>query len=139
MTVQFNQQIFAAAAAEHGKVVRPNRVERVFGLHPALHIATVAGYFAFLFIMWAAFGERSLIIPFFIFAFFLAAGFGVPALWARIAPNEGPKANWAAFQAEGFDCATGHLTAGAATAQVVILPALLVFWGLAVAIIRAFV
>lgn len=116
---------------------RPNRVERVFDLHPALHVALFGGFFAYLGIMWAAFGNPELAIPFTIFVVFLAAAFIVPACWARVAEGQGPKQSFAAFLEEGFACQTGRIGAGAAMVQVLIMPAMLVIWGLAVAIIAA--
>jgi hypothetical protein len=131
----------APAADIVGLPGRPvtNRTDRVFGLHPALHIATFAGFAVWLGIMWAAFADPGLIVPFGIFAVFLAMAFAVPALWARVARDEGPKASWEDFLREGFDCATGHLSGREAVVQVMIIPGLLVIWGLCVALIRAFV
>lgn len=124
-----------SAPAEH----RANRAERVFGLHPVLHIATFGGFAVWLVIMWAAFADPGLVVPFGIFAVFLAMALAVPAIWARVAPNNGPKASWDDFLREGFDCATGHLSGGEAIAQVLIIPGLLVVWGLCIAMIRALV
>lgn len=123
--------------AHEVRVVLPgSRVERVFGLHPALHIGVYGGFFLYLGILWSAFGEPGLVIPFAIFFIFLSAAFVVPALWARVAPNDGAKTNWQQFLAGGFECATGHLDAGAVIAQVMLMPVMLVVWGLAVAITR---
>lgn len=133
MTMQFNRDVFAEAV----KIETPKHGERAFGLHPALHIATIGGYFTFLGVMWAAFGEAPLALPFVIFVVTLAAGFIVPGLWAGVAGDAAPKDDWAAFRRKGFDCATGHVTAGAAMAQVLILPMLLVCWAIAIAIIHA--
>lgn len=117
--------------------LRRNRAGRVFDLPPVLHIATFAGFFVYLGILWSALAHRELVIPFAIFAVFLAASFVVPALWSRIAPPAGPVGDFADFLREGFECATGHLTAGQTIAQVMIMPAMLIGWGIAVAIIVA--
>lgn len=115
----------------------PNRSGRVFDLHPALHVALFGGFFVYLGIMWSAFGNAELAIPFAIFAIFLAGSFITPALWARVSPHTGPKADWSRFLRDGFTCETGHLTAGATVAQVMIMPVMLIFWGFAIAVIRA--
>jgi len=115
----------------------PNRVERSFDLHPALHVGVFGGFAIYLGMMWAAFGEHALLIPFAIFFVFLAAFFVVPAMWAKVEARTGPFASWADFQREGFTCETGHLTARETIAQVLIMPAMLLFWGVSIALIRA--
>ncbi|MDF7775673.1 hypothetical protein P1X14_10485 [Sphingomonas sp. AOB5] len=133
-----DHKAFAAAEPldQHAEFM-PNRTGRVFDLHPAIHVAVFGGFFAYLGIMWAAFGNAELAIPFVIFAVFLAGSFITPAMWARVSPNIGPKADWSKFLRDGFDCETGHLTARATMAQVLIMPAMLILWGLAIALIRA--
>lgn len=118
---------------------KPNRVERQFDLHPALHLALFGGFFAYLGIMWLAFGNPELVLPFAIFVVFLAGSLIVPAWWGRVARQEGPRQSWAEFLQEGVDCATGHLNARETAVQVLIMPAMLVLWGLIVATIRALV
>ncbi|RSY80609.1 hypothetical protein DAH66_15675 [Sphingomonas koreensis] len=134
MQMPVHAQAFADAAP-----LRRNRGEHVFDLHPALHIALFGGFFAYLGIMWAAFGEKGLAIPFAIFAIFLAAAFIVPAWWARVAPGEGRKPGWNEFLGEGIVCETGRLDAGGAMVQVLIMPVMLIGWGLFLAAVRALV
>jgi hypothetical protein len=104
-----------------------------------LHIALFGGFFAYLGIMWAAFGEKGLVIPFAIFAVFLAAAFIVPGWWARVAPGDGRKPGWNEFMAEGVACETGRLGAGGAMVQILIMPVMLIGWGLFLAAVRALV
>lgn len=138
MTVHMTARELAAIAAPVPPAyAKPNRVARTFDLHPALHIATFAGFFAYLGIMWLAFGNPELVLPFVIFVVFLAGSFAVPAWWARVARQDGPVASWREFLNEGIDCATGHLNARQAMVQVLIMPAMLIGWGLMVAAIRA--
>ena len=86
------------------------------------------------------FSSPELIIPMVIFTFFIVAGFGVPAIWTRIAPEPADKAlGWAKFKREGIATLTGRNTAGQATVQVLILPVLLLAWGVAVVTIAALV
>lgn len=127
------------ALADRVALPRHNRMERTFDLHPALHVAVFGGFALYLAIMWAAFHERSLVIPFAIFFFFLAAFFVVPAAWVRVESRPGPFATWGDFLREGLESATGHATARETMAQVLIMPVMLVLWGVIVALIRALV
>lgn len=113
--------------------------DRNFGLPTALYGATVAGYLGFLVIVGSAFANPVLAIPMAIFVLFIVAGFGVPALWTRLAGNTSEPQTLGEFEARGVMTATGRLAARDASIQVLILPVLLVVWGLAVAIIAAVV
>lgn len=118
----------------------PNRAERTFGLHPALLAVTIGAYFAFLGIMAAAFMNPNLTVPFAIFVIYIVMAFGVPGLWARIAGRPaGRFQSWAEFREEGMETETGPIGSGGAIAQVLVLPALIVGWAIAVALIAAFV
>ena len=118
----------------------PNRAERIFGLHPALFIATIGSYFAFLAIMAVAFMNPNLIIPFAIFVAYLVMYFGVPGLWARVVDRPvGRFQSWAEFRSEGMDILTGHIGSGGAIAQVLVLPILIVGFAVAAAVIAALV
>lgn len=131
MNMPLHQTAFADATA-----LPRTRGAHVFDLHPALHIGVFAGFFAYLGIMWAAFGEKGLVIPFAIFGVFLAAAFIVPGWWARVAPGEARAPSFADFVEHGLPTGSGHLGAGGATVQVMIMPVMLMIWGLIVAVIR---
>jgi len=126
-------------------VVRPNaprhqvEIDRNFELPTGLFAATVGLYLAFLAIMAAAFGNPALGIPMAIFALFIVAGFGVPAVWARLRDNPSQPMTMARFRADGIMTNTGRLTHRDAAIQMLILPALIVGWGGAFAIIAAIV
>lgn len=137
MNAPLNRAEFDGIVMEHPApaIAALARAEHVFGLHPALHVATFAGFFAYLGIMWAAFAHAELVLPFAIFVVFLAAAFIVPASWAKVAPAKGP--SWQEFLRDGVVCATGPLAAGPAMVQVLIMPAMLLVWGVAIAIIAA--
>ena len=113
--------------------------DRNFGLPTALYGATVAGYLGFLLVVGSAFANPVLAIPMAIFVVFIVAGFGVPALWTRLAGNTSAPQTLGEFEAKGIQTATGRLAAKDASIQVLILPVLLVCWGLAVAVIAAVV
>jgi hypothetical protein len=117
-----------------------NRAERTFGLHPALFVATIGSYFAFLAIMAAAFMNPNLLIPFAICVAYLVMYSGVPGLWAKVVGRPvGRFQSWAEFRSEGMDILTGNISSGGAIAQVLVLPILVVGFALALAIIAALV
>jgi len=129
-------QAFAVPAPPAGAL--PNRAERTFGLPPRLFVATIGAYFAFLGIMAATFMTAELVIPFAIFVIYIVMAFGVPALWARVAGRPvGRFQTWEEFRSEGMVIETGRISGGGAIAQVLVLPALVVGWGVAIAIIVA--
>jgi hypothetical protein len=113
-----------------------SEIDRCFELPTGLYAATVALYLGFLAVMAVALINPELVLPMVIFAFFIVAGFGTPALWARMNPEKRQRAmSWGTFRHRGVQTATGHLGAGAATVQVLILPALIFLWGITAAII----
>ncbi|MEO0872216.1 MAG: hypothetical protein AAFY19_09725 [Pseudomonadota bacterium] len=114
-------------------------VDQNFELPSVLFGATVACYLAFLGIMLAAFAAPMLAIPMVIFAGFIVAGFGVPMIWTRLANNRTRPLSYRQFQNDGVMTNTGRCAPRDAAIQMLILPVLIVLWGLTVAIIAAFV
>lgn len=113
-------------------------VDRTFELPRFLYGATVACYLAFIGIMAAGFSSEGLIIPMAIFVVFVLAGFGVPALWARLSPETKSRAlTMGKFRSQGIMTHTGRLAPRDAAIQMLILPVLIVIWGLAVVMIAA--
>ncbi|TIX50559.1 hypothetical protein [Alteraurantiacibacter aquimixticola] len=143
MVEKLNRETIAAQATLHAEAPvarKPHIVERTFELPPALYGATVACYLGFLAITGLAFATPGLILPMALFAFIIVAGFALPTIWTRMAPDAPMKAkSWAKFQRDGITTLTGHNSAGGATVQVLILPVLIVVWGLAVVTIAAVV
>ncbi len=136
MTAIFPQEDFTTATT----LVHRGEYGRTFDLHPALFALSCGAYLAYIGIMALAFGEANadLAIPLVIFALFIVAGFGTPALFARIAPPPaGEPPRWATFMHDGFECLTGHVSARGAMVQILIMPALILVWGIAIAIIAA--
>lgn len=113
--------------------------DRNFGLPNALYGATIACYLGFLVIVGSAFANPVLAIPMAIIVLLIAAGFGVPAVWTRLRGNPSTPQTIGEFETRGIMTNTGRLSAGEATTQVLILPVLLVVWGLAIAVIAAIV
>jgi hypothetical protein len=130
-----------ARIVEQPAAPQPNvpEVDRSFGMPKALYAATVALYLGFVLVMGAAFANPEMAIPVAIFAIFIIAGFGVPAIWARLAGNTSEPATFGEFGVKGIMTHTGRLAPRDATVQMLILPVLLVVWGLTVAVIAAVV
>lgn len=115
-------------------------VDRNFGLPSGLYAATVGSYLAFLGIMGAAFMTGELAIPMAIFVLYIVMAFGLAGQWATMKPeNRTRPLSWGQFVNRGIVTETGPMTAGQASAQVLILPALIVLWGLSIAVIAAVV
>ncbi|PZU58809.1 MAG: hypothetical protein DI547_08490 [Sphingobium sp.] len=135
MTAQFPIEQFIVASP---RVALRGEYGRVFDLHPALYGLTVGAYLAYLGVMAVAFMAPDLVIPMAIFVLFVIAGFGTPALWARTAsPPPGRRPDWDSFMRDGFECMTGHLSGRQTAVQVLIMPALILVWGICIAIIAA--
>lgn len=115
--------------------------DRSFELPPALHVATAGLYLGFVTVLCVAFATPALLIPYGVFVFFIAAFFAVPALWARMNPEESrtQALGWLEFINRGVATLTGRTGAGEAATLVLILPLLIFCWSLAVAIIAAVV
>ncbi len=143
MSVHYSESALREVASRAPASAAPrlsNRAERTFGLHPALFIATIGSYFAFLAILAAAFMNPNLLIPYAIFVAYLVMYFAVPGLWSKVAGRPvGRFQSWAEFRSEGMDILTGHISSGGAVAQVLALPLLIVGFAAAVALIAALV
>ena len=136
------RQLIAEKAIVHdaATVYLPSATDRTFELPTGLYVATAAGYLGFLGLMTLAFGNPGLILPMAIFAVFIAMFFGVPAMWMRMKPENSQRLTpWSRFRQQGIMTAYGRSTASAATVQVLILPVLILLWGLAVITIAALV
>lgn len=129
----------ARIVAQPATVRHQVEADRNFGLPTTFYGVTVGCYLGFLVIVGSAFANPVLAIPMAIFVLFIVAGFGIPAVWTRLAGNTSEPQTLGEFEARGIMTETGRLAARDATIQVLILPVLLVVWGLAVAVIAALV
>jgi len=118
----------------------PAQVERCFELPAALYGAVVCLCLGFLALAAAAFGHFELLSPIAIFALLIVAGFGIPALWERMRPHgqhgTGKRRRTAM---DGIRTGSGRRAARPAAMQVVILPGLILAWGMAAVTIAALV
>jgi hypothetical protein len=115
-----------------------NEIDRGFGLPTGLYGLTVAAYLGFIGMMASAFANPSLVLPMVVFAVVIVAAFGVPTLWVRMRPDNSAKAmTFQQLKNRGIETGSGHLDGSAAAVQVLILPALILCWGIVVAVIAA--
>jgi len=138
MSKYYPEATLKSASNLHARTSRSRRAERTLGLPPVLFAAMIGTYFLFLGAMAAAFMNPNLVIPFGIPALYIAMAFGMPGLWARIAGRpDGHFQSRAEFRAEGMEIATGHFGSTGASAQLLVLPGLIVGWAIAIAVIAA--
>lgn len=138
MSIHYTAETFADALVIKRTTPFEAKFERSFDLPPVLHAATVGLYLVFLGVMAFAFQDRGLIIPMAIFVIYIVMAFGVPALWVRMKPQHAIKPlRWSDFSRSGVNTYTGNMSARDATVQVLMLPVLILGWGVSVALIAA--
>ena len=134
------QQAAIVDAPPIPRVRARHEVDRTFELPKGLYAATVGLYLGFLAVMAAGLAAPGLIIPMAIFTVFVVAGFGVPAIWTRLAPETASKPmSFAKFRRQGIQTLTGRLAAKDAAIQMLILPVIIFCWGVTTITIAALV
>ena len=113
--------------------------DRNFGLPTTFYAVMAACYAGFLVITVTAFASPLLIVPMAVIGLFLVMFFGIPITWTRFRGNDSKPATLGEFELKGFMTNTGPLRPRDAAIQMLILPVLLVLWGLAVVIIAAII
>jgi hypothetical protein len=114
-------------------------VDRNFGLPTAFYAIMAACYAGFLVITVTAFASPLLIVPMAVIGVFLVMFFGIPTAWTRFRGNDSKPETLGEFEVKGIMTNTGPLHPRDAATQMLILPVLLVLWGLAVVTIAAIV
>lgn len=143
MTDRFDRELLLA----RGEVVaapqldaRPYCTDRNFGLPRPLLLGVFAFFFAYLAVMWIGFAGDGLVLPMVLNFIFIAAFAIVPARWATMKPEQRNRApDMAHFRATGIETETGTTPASEATTLVLLLPACILFWGIATTTIAALV
>tara|TARA_B100001750_G_scaffold62843_1_gene49955 strand:+ start:811 stop:1233 length:423 start_codon:yes stop_codon:yes gene_type:complete len=140
MSKHFTRELVAEQAIILDSPQVTHEVDRSFELPKGLYVATVGLYLGFLAVMAAGLSSPGLIIPMVIFTLFIVAGFGLPAVWTRMAPeHRGQNMSWAKLVRDGIATHTGRVTARDAAVQVLILPVLIFCWGVTTVTIAALV
>ena len=136
------RQLVAEKAIVHETLAlrQPTTVDRSFELPTGLYVAMAALFFAAAGVMAIGFAAPGMVVPTGIIAVFIAMFFATPAMWMRMKPEHPQRLQLVSrFRRQWIMTAYGHSTAGAATIQVLILPALIFLWGIAVVTIAAVV
>jgi hypothetical protein len=116
------------------------KVDRSFELPAGLYLITVGCYLGFLALMSVLFMNSELVLPMAAFVVAIVGGFGLGWKWVAMHPDNGTRTlTMGQFANRGIQTLSGRLTAGEASAQVLILPVLLMAWGVAIAVIYAVV
>ncbi len=142
MAERITRELIAEQAIIHeAPMLRlPTTVDRNFELPGRLYVATAGAYFAFLAVTAVGFRSPEMIIPAAICVVFITMLFGTAAMWMRMQPEHRQHLTaWDRFWRQGIMTAYGRTKASDATIQVLILPVLILLWGIAVVTIAAVV
>ena len=140
MSKHLTRELVAEQAAIVAAPKPRHEVDRTFELPKGLYAATVALYLGFLAVMATGLSSPGLVIPMVIFTLFIVAGFGVPAIWARLAPaTRSRQMSFARLRRDGIATLTGRLSARDASIQMLILPVIIFCWGVTTVTIAALV
>jgi hypothetical protein len=144
MAEKLTRQVIAEQAFVHAEmpvVAHPRHqvdVDRNFELPTGLYAGTVALFLGYLAVMTMGFGNPGLALPMAIFVLFVVAGFGVPALWAGMKPEHRDRPlSWSRFMSEGVQTPHGRCNGGEAATLVLLMPAVILCWGIATVTIAA--
>jgi len=112
------------------------KVDRTFTLPTGLYLGTVGLYLAFLGLMTSLFGNSELILPMTVIVGSVIFGFGLASKWSTMKPGKDTRAlTWGQFSNRGIQTLSGPLTSFEASVQVLLLPVLIMFWGVCIAVI----
>lgn len=140
MSVRVDPKLLRAEAKIVAAPAQRACEDRTFGLPWGLHVAYFGLFLAYLGVMAIGFPHPEMVLPMVIFVIFTVAFYVVPMMWAVMQPDHRSKAiSIGELMARGISVETGHSSGGAAVAQVLILPVLILFWGLAVVTIAVLV
>lgn len=119
---------FPRACEDHG-----------FELPPVIFRAMAGLFFGFLAVLTVGLAEPQLVVPMGVNFIFLTAFFAVPAIFVGATPGESRSLHWPEFMRTGIETATGHSSGREAAVLILVLPALIFFWALAIVTIVALV
>lgn len=114
-------------------------VDQSFELPGGLYVAMVLMFTGFIAVLSLAFRGGHLAVVYGVIFAFIAAFFAIPAMFPAMAPSRKKALAWSTFLVRGIDTATGRSTAREATVLVLLLPFLILCFGVAVAIISTMV
>jgi len=135
----------SAALLERDEIVAPPALracgDQSFEFPTGLYGAMAAMLFGFMAVMAIGFASPGLVVPIGIIVVFLTAFFAIPCLFVTTVPDgmASRALRWSDFMHNGVETETGHTSGGEAFTLVLILPFLILCWGIAVSIIAAVV
>lgn len=140
MTTHHSPEVLAANADIVAPPAAPSWNDHSFELPPAIYIAMGALFFGFIAVLSMAFLNPAMAVPFAVCALFIVVFFTVPVIFVRTAPTDGSKPlRWSRFMEKGVAIEHGRCSGGEAAVLVLMLPALIFCFGVAIATIVALV
>jgi hypothetical protein len=113
--------------------------DQSFGLPRGIYIAMASMFVGFVLVMSSAF-RGHMVVSYGVILAFITAFFAVPSIFPRMAGKARKRApSWFEFSNRGISTATGHVGARDATILILLLPLLVLCFGIAVATIAALV
>lgn len=114
--------------------------DRSFEVPTPILLGVFGLFMAYLGVMSIGFMAPGLVLPMVVNVIFVAAFAYVPAKWAMMKPEKSDRAlRWDELRSRGLETLTGHSGAGETATLVLLLPACVLFWGIAVVAIAALV
>lgn len=113
--------------------------DQTFGLPTGIYLAMAIMFAGFIAVLSIAFNSQ-MAVAYGVILAFLGMFFAVPSLFPGMAGQYRKRAlRWQEFVEGGIDTATGWTSAGSATVLVLLLPFLILCFGIAIAVIAALV
>ena len=108
-----------------------------FELPTGIYVALATLLFGFLAVLAVGLPTPGLVVPMAINFLFLTAFFAVPTLFVASSPRTERRKRWSEFLEKGVDTATGHSSGKEAAVLILMLPAFIFGWAVAVVAINA--
>jgi len=114
-------------------------VDHSFEFPTGIYAAMAALLFGFMAVMAVGFAAPAMVVPMAVNFIFLTAFFAVPVIFVAASPDDlGPRSlRWSDFMDKGVETATGWTSGGEAVVLALILPFVILCWGIAVVAIAA--
>lgn len=114
--------------------------DRTFEVPTPILLGVFGLFMAYLGVMTIGFMNPALALPMIVNFIFVAAFAFVPAKWATMNPKKADRAlTWAELRDQGLETLTGRAGGAETAILVLLLPACILFWGVAVVAIAALV
>jgi hypothetical protein len=137
-----HRQLVADARIFEAPIVSEQRActDRTFEVPTPILLGSFGLFMGYLGVMSLGFMAPMLVLPMVVNVVFVGAFAFVPAKWALMQPRKSDRAlSWSELRERGLETATGHSDAGETATLVLLLPACVFLWGVAVVAIAALV